>query len=535
MTDLFTRIGKSIGRRRAQVQNNRRITRMAGEVAHHEPVTKSSPVVFFNASTRLEGLSLNAAYSLLAGWSLRLSGTAVVHFACHAGVSRCVLGTQRDHPDTPPPCRTCIKQSQTVYSDSTVHWFNNQSFPILVKVLANLGLNDLIGYEYQGMPLGTLALPSLRWILRRHHLTDNEGTRFLLRQYILSAWQVGQEFASLLNKVQPSAVVVFNGMFYPEATARWVAQKRGVRVITHEVGLQPFSGFFTPGEATAYPIDIPKDFKLSAEQNERLDSYLTRRFQGNFSMAGIRFWPQIDSLSPAFWERVKPFRQIVPVFTNVIFDTSQGHANVVFPHMFAWLDLVLEIIRGHPETYFVIRAHPDECRPGKESSESVADWAKKNGVAELPNALFVNANEYFSSYELIQRSKFVMVYNSTIGMEATLLGMPVLCGGKARFTQLPMVFFPRSPESFREQAETFLAADHISTPPEFIQNARYFLYYQIFKTSLPFDKFLDEDPFWKGYATLKIFPWQALLPENSPSIKAVVEGINGKGSFLLEG
>ena len=52
-------------------------------------------------------------------------------------------------------------------------------------------------------------------------------------------------------------VVVFNGMFYPEATARWVAQQRGVRVITHEVGLQPYTAYFTTGEATAYPIAYP--------------------------------------------------------------------------------------------------------------------------------------------------------------------------------------------------------------------------------------------------------------------------------------
>jgi hypothetical protein len=35
-----------------------------------------------------------------------------------------------------------------------------------------------------------------------------------------------------------------------------------------------------------------------------------------------------------------------------------------------------------------------------------------------------------------------MIYNSTIGMEAAIMGAPVLCAGKARFTQLDTVFFP---------------------------------------------------------------------------------------------
>jgi hypothetical protein len=202
--------------------------------------------------------------------------------------------------------------------------------------------------------------------------------------------------------------------------------------------------------------------------------------------------------------------------------------------MFAWLDRVLEIIRAHPETFFVIRAHPDECRPGKQSRESVFDWVKSNQVKALPNVLFVDASEQFSSYELIQKSKFVMVYNSTIGLEASLLGAPVLCGGKARFTQIPTVFFPSSPEEYSRLAEEFLRKPHIEIPSEFQRNARRFLYYQLFRSSLPFDEYLKDDGIWPGYVTLKPFSWQSLLPENSPTFQTIMEGIREEKSFLLD-
>ena len=71
------------------------------------------------------------------------------------------------------------------------------------------------------LPLGGLCLPGLRWILRIHHLDDDEATRYLLREYILSAWNVAHKFADFLDQTQPRAVVVFNGQFYPEATARY--------------------------------------------------------------------------------------------------------------------------------------------------------------------------------------------------------------------------------------------------------------------------------------------------------------------------
>ncbi len=553
LKDLLTqRVKRGIMRR----LNNLRIAHVAREVARcplrfapgvfDEPQAKGAPVAFFKASTGIDDLSWNSGYHLLASWALRLQGVPVAYFACRAGMSHCVLGTNRDDPMKEPPCKSCVYQSSTLYkgvrtferskvetSGSQVWWFPYREEPTLVWALEGATLERLMASEWQGLPLGQLCLPGLRWILRRHNLEDDEGTRYLLREYILSAWNVAQEFTHFLDEVQPRAVVVFNGQFYPEAVARYVAQQRGLRVITHEVGLQPASAFFTDGEATAYPIHIPDDFELNDEQNARLDAYLEKRFQGQFSMAGIRFWPEMKGLDAGFLKKAATFKQIVPIFTNVIFDTSQPHANTVFKDMFAWLDALLPAIRAHPETLFVIRAHPDELRVRKASRETVEGWVRASDADREPNVLFVGPKESLSSYELISRSKFVMVYNSTIGLEASIMGSAVLCAGKARFTQYPTVFFPQTGAEQASKLEEFLGAEAIVVPPEFRRNARRFLYYQLFRTSLPFGEFLM--PSVRTTQTrLKTFALEALSPEKSPAIKAITKGLLEGGDFLLE-
>jgi len=327
--------------------------------------------------------------------------------------------------------------------------------------------------------------------------------------------------------------MVFNGMQFPEAATRWMARKFGTPVYSHEVGLRPYSVFFTEGEVTAYPVDISEDFQLTETQNQKLDDYLSQRFKGVFSMAGVQFWPEMTGLDEEFIQKIASFQQVVPIFTNVIFDTSQPHANVIFPHMFAWLDNVLRVIKSHPETLFVIRAHPDESRPGKASQESVADWVRANGVEQLSNVIFVGPDVYFSSYEMIQLAKFVMIYNSTIGLEASIMGAPVLCAGKARFTQLVTVFFPESQRAYLAQLESFLDAGKVLAPKDHQLNARRFLYYQLYRTSLTLDHYIEPDGIWPGFVKLKAFPWQDLLPENSASIQVISEGLlNGK-EFLL--
>ncbi len=540
-TNLLTRI--------SEWQNHLRVMNLARQVAAHAPQAMAQqPVVFFNASSRITGLSQNAAFSLLASWGLRLAGVPVQHFVCQQGMSHCVLGTNRENYHKPPPCKACIRQSQRLYFGADAYRFGYSPDLDLINALKNLSVWELCDFEYNkikgslvtpglSLPLGRLVLPSIRWSLRRYTLPDDPQTRYLLQEYILSAYNIAQEFSAFLDQVKPVTAVIFNGMMYPEAMARWIAAARGLRVITYEVGFQRFSAFFTEGEATAYPIYFPKDFDLNEQQNEKLDQYLEKRFQGQFTMAGIRFWPEMRSLEKSFIKKAEQFRQIVPIFTNVVYDTSQVHANTIFPHMFAWLNSVLEIIRSHPETLFVIRAHPDEMRPGtaKQSRESVREWVAQTGADLLPNVVFIDSQEFISSYELIQRSKFTMIYNSSIGLEASLLGMPVLCGGKARYTHYPIVFFPNSSDPQDRQkeyiatAQKFLDADQIEVPPEFRLNARRFLYYQLFRSSLSFEDYL-KDGYRKGYVRLIPFTWQALLPENSPTIQVLLEGISGQGA-----
>lgn len=542
MTALFSRIKKRILREWRDAFGNFRLLRTGLRVAHQaHPRADQRPVAFFNASTRLSRISLNAAYSLLTAWSLQLAGVPVVHFVCKSGMSRCVLGTNRDDLNALPPCRACLAQTGRLLISAPVIWFSFEKNAELERELEGTHVQQLseccFPLETSGetkliLPLGQLVTPSLRWILRRHHLEDDEATRQLYREYILSAYRVAQEFTRFLLDIQPQCVVVFNGQFYPEATARWIAMQHGIRVITHEVGLRPFTAFFTEGEATAYPLKIPQDFNLNEAQNARLDEYLSQRFQGQFSMAGIRFWPEMNLLGEDFIKRADKFQQIVPVFTNVIFDTSQPHSNTIFPHMFAWLDMILEIARQHVGTLFVIRAHPDEYRPGKESRESVRQWVRLNQAEDLNNIVFIDAQQPLSSYELIQRSKFIMIYNSTIGLEASILGKPVLCGGRSRFTQLPTVFFPSSPAEYRQKAEEFLTAGQIEVPVEFQRNARRFLYFQLFISSLPFEDYLEEDRVWPGFVHLRSFGWKHLLSQNSPTLGFIQEGLLRGGDFM---
>jgi len=527
LSELFNR-----GIRKLQLFG--RIKRLNASIAAHSVLEdEQKPIIFFNASARLEGLNLNAAFSMISSWGVQLAGREVIHFACGSGMSQCVLGAGLGDPKTPPPCQGCIQHSRLFTGSAQTVWFSYREDPDLRQILNGMKVREMVTFSYQDRPLGKLVLPSLRWILRRHNLQEDDLTHYLFSEYILSAHNIADKFSEAIANHNPDTVVLFNGLQYPEAVVRWIAQEEDIRVVTHEVNLQPFSAFFTDEQATIYPMHIPEEFELSDKQDQVLDDYLAKRFKGDFRMAGIKFWSKMDQLPEEFLTFAGQYKAIIPVFTNVIFDTSQAHANTLFKDMFEWLNFILKKAALHPDVLFVIRAHPDEMRKGKSSQESVMGWAEKSGAGEINNIKLIGPDETLSSYELIQRSKFTMVYNSSIGLEATLLGAAVLCAGKARYTQYPTVFYPSSQKDYDDKLESFLTDDGIQIPSKYYEYARKFLYYQLYRASLPFDEFLYEHP-TPGYVQIKDLSWKDYQPGKSQVLDLIVRGIIDESPFVLE-
>jgi hypothetical protein len=515
--DLRLRLATRQARRRLQA----RVRRMEDHLEGIPAPDPAAPVLIFNASTRIHRLSLNAAFGLLAGWAVRAAGVPAVQLVCRMGMLQCPLGTHWARPQAGPPCGACTEFSKAIFPTTRTQSFafDDRVRPVTAGI-EGADLAELIAWEWDGLQVGEICLPALRWVMRRHDLENTQPVRHVLRQYLASAVSLAGVAQQTIDRLRPRAVVVFNGLMFPEATVRAVARRCGVPTITHEVGLRPLSAFFSHAEATFRQLEPPDTLDLAAEESARLDAYLNERFEGRFSMAGIRFWPEIQPPPAELSEAFGRFDRVVTIFPNVIFDTSQVHANTLFPSMFAWLDDLLAVIDAHRETLFVVRAHPDEDRPGKASRQSVSEWARAHDLASRPNVFFFGPSEYVNSYALIERSKFVLVYNSSVGLEAILLGVPVLCAGRARFTQWPTVTFPEDRAAYDRTLQAFLEMPTIAFDEAQRRQARRFLHDELFKASLDFSRFLQPFDLAPGMVHLRDFPAAAYLESDEARVLA---------------
>ncbi len=271
---------------------------------------------------------------------------------------------------------------------------------------------------------------------------------------------------------------------------------------------------------------------LDPQTEASLDAYLEDKFRGRFTMAGIRFWPEMRPLPAELEQRRAREGDPVVVFTNVVFDTSQVHANHSYGSMFEWLDDVGRAIRAHPERWFVLRAHPDETRPGKASRQNVQAWVEANGLEALPNVVFLPPEAGVSSYELIRRAFLVLVYNSSIGLEAAIAGKRVLCAGRARYSEAGAVFTAHSPEEYRRRLEEFLADGGRAATSAQVEAGRRFLDFELNRASLDFSRFLADRPGRPGMVRLRRFEASDLA--RAAKSQVVVRGLLDGQPFLLE-
>jgi hypothetical protein len=71
---LFTRGGVLLQQLKVNTKqyiNDRRVNKVAGALSRLEPIAGGkAPIIIFNASTRINGLSQNAGFSILTAWAL---------------------------------------------------------------------------------------------------------------------------------------------------------------------------------------------------------------------------------------------------------------------------------------------------------------------------------------------------------------------------------------------------------------------------------------------------------------------------------
>lgn len=145
---------------------------------------------------------------------------------------------------------------------------------------------------------------------------------------------------------------------------------------------------------------------------------------------------------------------LVPL--NLRWDSAALCRAKLFANVGDWLEQLLTWAEGHPMARIAIRQHPCEKIPEFRGTD---DFAKLLGRHPklAGRAIFFSAFDTVNTYDLFRTAKVVLPFTSRVGIEAAMLGKPVVLGTKCYYGSCGFTWNPETPAEYFAAIESALA------------------------------------------------------------------------------
>lgn len=159
------------------------------------------------------------------------------------------------------------------------------------------------------------------------------------------------------------------------------------------------------------------------------------------------------------------------------FNASPDHPHIVGTQV-DWMKLLIPEMSKYPNHHFIIKLHPN-------SEESiVTNMRELFSTVNLNNCEVLWPNTPKSTYDLIDEADYIMVFWSTVGMEAACAGKKVFCITHCTYYGAPFLKSLRSAETHNEDLKDFLM--DLSPISNIREEAYRFCYRYFIEQSIPF-------------------------------------------------
>ncbi len=124
---------------------------------------------------------------------------------------------------------------------------------------------------------------------------------------------------------------------------------------------------------------------------------------------------------------------------NSSWDSAALGLHAVFSDNTQWIVQTTRELLDHTQAAVIVRQHPAERLEIARTSDDYAALLREHFGAH-PRLHFIAAAEPVNSYELFKRVAAVVVYTSTIGIEAAAHGLPVITASKSYYAGMGFVW-----------------------------------------------------------------------------------------------
>jgi len=303
--------------------------------------------------------------------------------------------------------------------------------------------------------------------------------------------EAAQSVLDYLRTNKPDVVVVPNGTILEFGIVYRIAKYLKIPVVTYEFSDQKEAVWLGQNaeimrQDTSTMWESWKDTKLSREQLSRIQALFESRQQAKTNENFTRQWQSLPSQGSASVREALKLdnRPVVLLATNVLGDSLTLGRQVFSKTMAEWVSRTIQYFIGRPDVQLVIRIHPGEILTREYSMVDVV----KQTLPELPEYIHViEPQEKINTYDLIDIADIGLVYTTTVGLEMTLKGIPVIVAGKTHYRERGFTFDPFSWVEYFKLLGTMLEKPKsFRLPKEKVNLAWKYAYHFFYTFPLPF-------------------------------------------------
>lgn len=306
-------------------------------------------------------------------------------------------------------------------------------------------MNDMMNYMSDNYDIGSSVLSSVVCSLKDSAL-DMTLHEDLLRRYMIASFTVFRSMRNFLRREKIDTFYIFNGRMSMTRAILRACEAEGVEFYTHECGndAQTYSTFHN---AMPHGIQMMTNLMLehwnnaadNPQRNAIGAAWYENRARGR-KVNGYSFVEQQKAgLLPADRD---PLKRHISIFNTGSFEyvtVGDDYTNHLYPNQIEGLRRIIASLEPHKsELHLTIRIHPNLAGLPKELDPVLA--MQSDFVTVVPPTSPV------STYALIQHSEKVIVFNSTVGIEAVFFEKPSILAGKTAYQDLGGNYTPQTHE-----------------------------------------------------------------------------------------
>lgn len=303
---------------------------------------------------------------------------------------------------------------------------------------------DMLSSQQQ-MTVDKLCKLNAIWLLKGESKIDGRREyETLIRRQLQAAYAT---IEALLSDCRYDCIFVPGGVYATSGIWVHCAQLRGIRVASFDSGGKGLITFAASGIA-AQLHDIPRAVTMVKERPnfsqelaciKKLAIEEIQRRQAGKDRFAYQVTPHGQSLAGD--------GENILIALNSSWDSAALGLHVVFENTTQWLLETVRWILSNTHSSVIVRQHPVERMAVGRSNDDYRNMLYQC-FGDEERICFIAAADPVNSYELMKMVDAVIVYTSTIGVEATITGKPVITPSKSYYSNLGFVWNAQTQEEY---------------------------------------------------------------------------------------